>query len=331
MKAVLAKRHGPPETLVLEDIPSPQPGSGQVLVSVYTSAINFPDSLIIEDRYQFKPALPFSPGGEVAGVVRKVGAGVEGFAPGDRVIAVCGWGGYAEEVVTDVAKLVRLPEGLAMESAAALVITYGTSHYALQERAAMRPGETLLVLGAAGGTGASAIELGKLMGARVIACASTEEKLALCRSLGADETINYSTGDLRERIRALTGGRGVDVVYDPVGGAFTEPALRSMAWNGRYLVIGFTSGEIPRPPLNLALLKGCSIVGVFYGGFAQAQPERYDVLMQELLGWLAAGRIAPRITGRYPLEEAAKALRLVADRQATGKIILTTALGRGEA
>lgn len=331
MKAVLAKRHGPPETLVLEDIPSPQPGSGQVLVSVHASAINFPDSLIIEDRYQFKPALPFSPGGEVAGVVRKVGAGVEGFAPGDRVIAVCGWGGYAEEVVTDVAKLVRLPEGLAMESAAALVITYGTSHYALQERAAMRPGETLLVLGAAGGTGASAIELGTLMGARVIACASTEEKLALCRSLGADETINYSTQDLRERIRALTGGRGVDVVYDPVGGAFTEPALRSMAWNGRYLVIGFTSGEIPRPPLNLALLKGCSIVGVFYGGFAQAQPERYDVLMQELLGWLAAGRIAPRITGRYPLEEAAKALRLVADRQATGKIILTTALGRGEA
>lgn len=331
MKAVLAKRHGPPETLVLEDIPSPQPGSGQVLVSVHASAINFPDSLIIEDRYQFKPALPFSPGGEVAGVVRQVGAGVLGFAPGDRVIAVCGWGGYAEEVVTDVAKLVRLPEGVAMEPAAALVITYGTSHYALQERAALRPGETLLVLGAAGGTGASAIELGKLMGARVIACASTEEKLALCRSLGADETINYSTGDLRERIRALTGGRGVDVVYDPVGGAFTEPALRSMAWNGRYLVIGFTSGEIPRPPLNLALLKGCSIVGVFYGGFAQAQPERYDALMQELLGWLAAGRIAPRITGRYPLEEAAKALRLMADRQATGKIILTTALGRGEA
>ncbi|MEJ8810378.1 NADPH:quinone oxidoreductase family protein [Variovorax ureilyticus] len=329
MKAVLARRHGPPETLTVEEIDSPVPGKGEVLVTVHASAVNFPDTLIIGNKYQFKPALPFSPGGEVAGTIKSVGPGVEGYAAGDRVIAVCGWGGFAEEVVTDARKLVRLPAGIAMEDAAALVITYGTSHYALQERANIQPGETLLVLGAAGGTGISAIELGKLMGARVIAAASTDEKLALCRQSGADETINYATEDLRERIKALTGGKGVDVVYDPVGGAYTEPALRSMAWKGRYLVIGFTAGEIPRPPLNLALLKGCSIVGVFYGGFSQAEPKRYDMLMQELLGWLAEGRIRPSITARYPLERAAEALRVVADRKATGKIMLSTALGRG--
>ncbi len=217
-----------------------------------------------------------------------------------------------------------------MEAAAALVITYGTSHYALKDRATLRPGETLLVLGAAGGTGISAVELANLMGARVIAAASTDEKLALCRAHGADETINYANEDLRERIKALTGGRGVDVVYDPVGGNYTEPALRSMAWRGRYLVIGFTAGEIPRPALNLVLLKGCSIVGVFYGGFAQAEPARYQAFMDELVGWLAQGRIRPAITARFPLEQAAQALRVVANRKATGKIMLSTALGRGE-
>jgi NADPH2:quinone reductase len=208
------------------------------------------------------------------------------------------------------------------------VLTYGTTQYALKDRAQIQPGETLLVLGAAGGTGVSAIELGKLLGARVIACASSDEKLALCRKLGADETINYATEDMRERIKALTGGRGVDVVYDPVGGAYTEPALRSMAWKGRYLVIGFTTGEIPRPPLNLALLKGCSIVGVFYGMFGEVEPARRKELMTELLGWLASGKIHPPVTERYPLEEAGKALRVVADRKAKGKIVLTTALGR---
>jgi NADPH2:quinone reductase len=215
-----------------------------------------------------------------------------------------------------------------MESAAALVLTYGTSHYALKDRADIRPGETLLVLGAAGGTGISAIEIGKLMEARVIAAASTDEKLHLCRAHGADATINYAREDLRERLKQLTSGHGVDVVYDPVGGPYTEPALRSMAWRGRYLVIGFTAGEIPRPPLNLALLKGCSIVGVFYGAFAKAEPGRYETFMQELIGLLADGRIRPAITARYPLEQAAEALRVVADRRATGKIILTTALGR---
>lgn len=331
MKAVLAKHHGPPESLVVEDVAPLQAGPGEVIVSVHASAVNFPDTLIIENRYQFKPALPFSPGGEVAGTVRQVGEGVQGFAPGDRVIAVCGWGGYAEEVRTVPEKLVALPVGIDMEAAAALVITYGTSHYALKDRAALQPGETLLVLGAAGGTGISAVELGKLMGARVIAAASTDEKLALCRAHGADETINYTREDIRERIKALTGGRGADVVYDPVGGSYTEPALRSMAWRGRYLVIGFTAGEIPRPALNLVLLKGCSIVGVFYGGFAQAEPVRYQAFMDELVGWLAQGRIRPAITARYPLEQAAQALRVVADRKATGKIMLSTALGRGEA
>lgn len=331
MKAVLAKRHGPPESLVLEDIEALRAGPGEVIVSVHASAVNFPDTLIIENRYQFKPALPFSPGGEVAGTVKQVGEGVQGFAPGDRVIAVCGWGGYAEEVRTVPGKLVALPEGIDMEAAAALVITYGTSHYALKDRAAIQPGETLLVLGAAGGTGLSAVELGKLMGARVIAAASTDEKLALCQAHGADETIDYTREDLRERVKALTGGRGVDVVYDPVGGSYTEPALRSMAWRGRYLVIGFTAGEIPRPALNLVMLKGCSIVGVFYGGFAQAEPVRYQAFMDELVGWLAQGRIRPAITERYPLEQAAQALRVVADRKATGKIMLSTALGRGEA
>ncbi|CAN7307153.1 NADPH:quinone oxidoreductase family protein [Variovorax paradoxus] len=330
MKAVLARRHGSPESLVVEDIAPLQAGPGEVIVSVHASAVNFPDTLIIENRYQFKPALPFSPGGEVAGMVKQVGEGVQGFAQGDRVIAVCGWGGYAEEVRTVPEKLVALPAGIDMEAAAALVITYGTSHYALKDRAALQPGETLLVLGAAGGTGISAVELGKLMGARVIAAASTDEKLALCRAHGADETINYTSEDLRERIKALTGGRGVDVVYDPVGGSYTEPALRSMAWRGRYLVIGFTAGEIPKPALNLVLLKGCSIVGVFYGGFAQAEPVRYQAFMDELVGWLAQGRIRPAITERYPLEQAAQALRVVADRKATGKIMLTTALGRGE-
>lgn len=328
MKAVLIKRHGPPETLVVEDVASPAPGPGQVLISVHASAVNFPDTLIIENKYQFKPELPFSPGGEVAGTVKQVGEGVTGYAPGDKVIAVCGWGGYADEVLTDASKLVPLPAGVDMEAGAALVITYGTSHYALKERANIQPGETLLVLGAAGGTGVSAVELGKLMGAKVIAAASTDEKLALCKAHGADETINYATEDLRERLKSITGGRGVDVIYDPVGGSYTEPALRSMAWRGRYLVIGFTAGEIPKPALNLVLLKGCAIVGVFYGGFAHAEPQRYDALMQELMDWLEQGRIKPAITVRFPLEKAAEALRIVADRRATGKIMLSTALGR---
>lgn len=330
MKSLLCKVHGKPDALVFEDVASPVPGQGEVLIAVHAAAVNFPDTLIIENKYQFKPPLPFAPGGEVAGTVKALGEGVTGFRVGDPVIGICGWGGFADEVVTEARKVVRLPHGVAMDAAASLVITYGTTHYALQERAAMRAGETLLVLGAAGGTGLSAVELGKLMGARVIAAASSAEKLALCKAYGADECVDYSREDLKERVKQLTGGRGVDVVYDPVGGSYTDAALRSMAWQGRYLVIGFTAGEIPRPPLNLALLKGCSIVGVFYGRFRDEQPARAAELMTELTGWLASGRIKPAVTQRRPLEEGAAALDDVAARRVLGKIVLTTALGRGE-
>lgn len=328
MKAVLCKQYGPPEALTLEDVPSLEPSEGEVIISVHSCAANFPDTLIIEGKYQFKRSFPFVPGGEVAGTIKSVGAGVEGFAPGDRVIGIPGWGGFAEEAPVAASKVVRLPDGVSMDAGAALVITYGTTHYALKDRAHLQPGETLLVLGAAGGTGLSAIELGKVMGARVIAAASTDEKLEICRNHGADETINYSSEDLRDRIRELTDGRGVDVVYDPVGGEYSEPALRGMAWNGRFLVIGFTTGDIPKLPLNLTLLKGCSLVGVFYGAFQDREPARFRELMDELTGWLADGRINPRITARYPLEDTARALIDLKERRATGKLIVYTERGR---
>lgn len=313
---------------MIEEIPSPIPGPGQVLVAVHASSVNFPDLLITEGKYQARPPLPFSPGSEVAGTVKVVGPGVNDFAPGDKVIAACGLGGYAEEVVVDAHRLLHLPPAISMEAGAALLVTYGTSHYALKVRGEVQPGETLLVLGAAGGTGLAAIEIGKLLGAKVIAAASTDDKLALCRSRGADEAINYATEDLRERVKAVTAGRGVDVVYDPVGGRYAEQALRSMAWNGRYLVIGFAAGDIPRLPLNLVLLKGCSVVGVSYGAFARIDQEHNAHLQKELLDWLAEGRITPLVTARYPLERAADALRSLADRQAAGKIVLSTVLGR---
>ena len=325
---MLCKRHGPPDTLVVEDRPALVAAPGHVVIDVHACGVNFPDTLIIEGKYQFKPELPFSPGGEVAGTIRAFGAGVSGLAVGDRVVASPGWGGFAEQVVAPVLCVLRLPDGVRFDDAAACSIAYGTTHYALRERAQMQPGETLLVLGAAGGTGLSAVEIGKMMGARVIAAASSDDKLALCRAHGADETINYSSEDLRERIKALTGGRGVDVVYDPVGGAWSELALRSMAWKGRLLVIGFTAGEIPRLPLNLALLKGCSIVGVFHGGFQRNEPQAYQAQMAELFALVAQGRLKPAITARYPLEQAAQALQAFAERRVTGKVVLTTELGR---
>jgi NADPH2:quinone reductase len=331
MKAVLCKHYGEPSTLVVEDVPALQPRAGEVVVSVHAAAVNFPDTLIIQNKYQFKPPLPFSPGGEVAGAVKAVGEGVSGFEAGDRVFAVCSWGGFADEVVIQAKNVLPLDEGVPMDIAAALMISYGTTHYALKERAQLKRGETLLVLGAAGGTGLSAVEIGTLMGARVIAAASSEEKLRLCRQYGADATIDYAKKDLREQLKSLTGGRGVDVVYDPVGGSYTEAALRSMAWGGRLLVIGFTAGEIPRPPLNLPLLKGCSIIGVFYGSFSEHEPERCRDLLKELMMWLAQGRIRPFIMSRRPIEEAAAALEDVAARRVLGKIVLTTALGRGAA
>lgn len=322
MKAVLCRQHGLPETLELAELPSPEPGPKQVVITVKAAGVNFPDTLIIQNKYQFKPELPFSPGGEVAGVVKAVGAEVKGYEVGQRVIAFTGWGGFAEEVVADAIKLMPIPPGVPDDIAASFVMTYGTSYHALKDRAHLKAGETLLVLGAAGGVGLAAVELGKAMGAKVIAAASSDDKLAVCREHGADETINYATEDLRERLKAITEGKGVDVVYDPVGGSYSEPALRSMAWEGRFLVVGFANGEIPKIPLNLTLLKGCAIVGVFWGEFVRRQPKDNAAELMELVGMMQKGTIKPLISARYPLADASKALQSVMDRKVTGKVVL---------
>lgn len=325
MKALLCKSWGDPEALVLEETATPAPGDHQVLVRVHAAGVNFPDTLIIRKLYQFKPALPFSPGGECAGVVEAVGAKVGHFKAGDRVIAFTGWGSFAEFVLADAKALMPMPAGLDDETAAAFVMTYGTSYHALADRAALQAGETLLVLGAAGGVGLAAVEIGKALGARVIAAASSADKLATCREHGADELIDYSREDLRERLKALTGGRGVDVVYDPVGGAYTEAALRSCAWRGRLLVVGFANGDIPRLPANLALLKGCSIVGVFWGDYTQREPERAQRDLETLLSWMKQGRIRPHIGRRYPLERGGDAIRALMNREVVGKVVVTIA------
>ena len=322
MRAVVCKGYGPPENLVVEEIESPTPGRGQVVISVKACGVNFPDTLIIQGLYQFKPSLPFSPGSEVAGIVKQVGEGVEHVKPGDRVINIATYGGFAEEVVAEAAAVIPMPGELDFDVAASFAMTYGTDIHALKDRAHLQPGETLMVLGAAGGIGLAAVELGKVMGARVIAAASSEEKLAICRQQGADATINYVSEDLRERIKALTNDQGVDVVVDPVGGSYSEPALRGMAWAGRFLVIGFTTGDIPRIPLNLPLLKGCSIVGVFWGSFNARDPQRSQENLRQLLGWLQEGRLRPRISARYPLEQVADALNDITHRRVTGKTVL---------
>jgi len=324
MKAVLCKEYGPPESLTLEDVEPLKPGPGQVVISVKACGVNFPDTLIIQGKYQFKPPMPFSPGNEVAGVVKEAGAGVDTVQVGERVIAFIGWGGFAQEVVTEVDKLILMPASVDFTSAAAFLMTYGTSHYALKDRAQLKPGETLLVLGAAGGVGLAAVELGKVMGARVIAAASSSEKLEVCRQHGAHEVINYANEDLKARVKELTGGSGVDVVFDPVGGDYSEAALRGIAWGGRHLVIGFTAGDIPRIPLNLALLKGCSIVGVFWGSFIARDPRRHQEHIQELLAWFAEGKLKPHISATYALEQAAEALNDVIKRKVKGKVVLLT-------
>ena len=324
MKAVLCKELGPPEKLVVEDVPSPKPGKGQVVVSVKAAGVNFPDTLIIQGKYQFKAELPFSPGGEVAGVVKELGEGVTGVKPGDRVIASSTFGGFAEEIAIDADRLVAIPDAMDYVPASAFILTYGTSYHALKDRAQLKAGETLLVLGASGGVGIAAIQLGKAMGARVIAAASSDTKLAVCKDNGADELINYARDDLRTRVKAITAGRGVDVVYDPVGGPYSEPALRDMAWNGRFLVVGFAAGEIPKVPLNLALLKGCSIVGVFWGAFTRTEPERNRRNNEELMQLYLAGKIKPHIHATYPLARAAEALNEVLHKRVSGKVVLTT-------
>ena len=322
MRAMLCRRHGPPETLVLEDIPSLKPGRGEVVVQVKAAGVNFHDTLIIQNRYQHKPELPFSPGADMAGTVKEVGVGVRGFKPGDRVLGLLRFGGYAEEAIVPVDRLAALPANVDFVDAAAFGLPYTTSYYALKNCARLAPGETLLVLGAAGGIGAAAVQLGSVMGARVIACASSAEKLEICRRQGAGEVINYQTEDLRDAVRRLTDGHGVDAVCDPVGGKLAESALRCMAWQGRYLVIGFTSGEITRVALNITLLKGCSIVGVSRGQFMHHEPEKSRGNIDELIAWLAAGKLKPVITARYRLDDARDALNDMMQRKIQGKAVL---------
>lgn len=322
MKAVLCKAYGPPESLVIEDIEPLKPGKGQVVISVKACGVNFPDTLIIQGKYQSRPPLPFIPGNEVAGTVKEIGEGVERVKVGDQVMAFTGLGGFAEEVVADAAHLIPMPRGMDFITASAFVLTYGTSHHALKDRAQLKPGETLLVLGASGGVGIAAVELGKVMGAHVIAAASTSEKLEVSKQHGADEVINYGAEDLKDRVKQLTGGKGVDVAFDPVGGNYSEPVLRGMAWKGRFLVIGFAAGDIPRIPLNLPLLKGCSIVGVFWGTFTEREPEHNSENLQELLTWFSEGKLKPHISTTYPLESAAQALNDIMNRKVTGKAVL---------
>ncbi|HTO46468.1 MAG TPA: NADPH:quinone oxidoreductase family protein [Burkholderiales bacterium] len=322
MKALLCKAYGGPETLVLEELPSPRPAAGEVVIDVKAAGVNFPDVLIIQNKYQVKPPLPFAPGAELAGVIQEVGAGVTGFKPGDRVIAMTTWGAFAEECVARAEQLIRMPNGLDFPTAAAFTLTYGTSWHALKDRGQLRGGETLLVLGAAGGVGIAAIEIGKALGARVIAAASSPEKLAVCRAHGADGTIDYAAEDLRTRLKAIAGEKGVDVVFDPVGGPYAEPAIRSTGWRGRYLIIGFAHGEIPRIPLNLMLLKGSSLVGVYWGDWTRREPQAAAAAMEELLDWLAAGKLKPHLSGRYPLARAGEALAALASRKVAGKLVV---------
>jgi len=322
MKAVLAKAFGPLQDLVVEEAPPRSAGPGQVVITVRACGVNFFDALIVQGKYQTRPALPFSPGGEVAGVVKAVGEGVIGLNTGMRVLAFTGHGGYAEEVSADASSVVALPTQMDFVTAAAFPITYATSYHALKDRGQLRSGETLLVLGAAGGVGLAAVEIGKVMGARVIAAASSDAKLALASEHGADALINYGSSDLRERIREVTGGKGVDVVYDPVGGAYAEPAVRSLAPLGRYLVIGFASGEIPKIALNLLLLKVVSLVGVFWGAFARAQPQRNAANLAELFAWYTAGKLRPHVSATFPLERYREALDAVMQRKVLGKAVL---------
>lgn len=322
MKAVISRVVGGPETLTIEEIAEPVAGPGEVVVSVRACALNFFDTLITADRYQFKPERPFSPGGEIAGVVESLGAGVEGVAPGDRVIAYLKWGGAREKVRVAARDLIAMPDGLDFTTASALTVTYGTAVHGLADRGAVRPGEAVAVLGASGGAGQAAVEIAKLLGARVIACAGGAEKLAFCRAIGADEVIDYEAEDLKTRLRELSGGRGVDVVYDAVGDRFTEPAVRALAWRGRLLVVGFAAGDIPRVPLNLLLLKGCDLRGVFWGDHLVREPEVFAEEMRRIMSWVVEGRLKPHVQATYRLEETPAAIAEIAARRVRGKLVV---------
>ncbi len=322
MRALRCHAFGPLDDLAVEEVPSPRPGTGQILLDVKAASLNFPDVLMAQGLYQVKPPLPFSPGAEAAGVVLEAGDGVRRFRPGERVIAIAGWGGFAEESAVDEGRVTLLPDGMDFETGAAFLFTYGTALHALRNRGHLEAGETLLVLGAAGGTGLAAVEVGKAMGARVLAAASSPEKLALCRRAGADLSVNYAAENLRDRVREMTGGKGADVVFDPVGGPYTEAALRATAWRGRLLVIGFAAGDIPRLPLNLALLRERSIVGVYWGEWARQDPEGYERTVRQLSDWFAAGAVRPFISERLPLDGAVDAMRRMAGRQIRGKVVI---------
>ena len=329
MKAMLSHEPGGPETLKLTEMEAPEPGKKQVRIRIRAAGLNFPDTLIIKDMYQMKPPRPFAPGGEIAGEIDAVGEGVEGLEVGDRVLGMSGFGGFATHLCLDASRVMKIPDEMPYDEASCLVLTYGTSHHALKDRAQIKAGESLLILGAAGGVGAAAIELGKAAGARVIAAVSSEDKAQFCRDLGADETIIY-TRDMdnrdaqkafSEQIKKLAGGDGVDVVYDAVGGAYAEPAVRALAWKGRFLVVGFPAG-IPKIPLNLTLLKGCQIVGVFWGAHTLREPDMHAENMADLFRMYKDGQIKPRISARFPLEKAADALNLMMDRKVLGKVVL---------
>ena len=322
MKALLCTHPGKPEDLTVAELPDPEAGPGEAMVRIESVALNFFDLLIIAGKYQYKPAYPFSPGAEFAGTVESLGAGVTGFAPGDRVIGYAGWGAARQKLAIAAQRLVKMPAGLVADRGCGLIVTYGTSYYALKNRGSLGRGETLAVLGASGGTGLAAVELGKLMGARVIACASSDDKLAFARQHGADDGVNYATADLREALKALGGEHGIDVVYDPIGDRYAEPALRSLAWLGRYLVVGFAAGEIPKLPLNLVLLKGCDVRGVFWGSWTERNPEEHRANMADLLRWCAEGKLSAHVHASYPLTDAARALGDIAGRKVMGKVVL---------
>lgn len=322
MKALLCREFGPESNMKVEEIDTPELKPGHVLIDVKAGGLNFPDLLCVRGQYQFKPDLPFVPGTEGAGIVRELGEGVEGFAPGDRVMFNTPTGAFAAEAVLPAPALTKIPDSMSFEEAAGLTIVYGTSYHALKQRAELKPGQTLLVLGAAGGVGLATVELGKAMGARVIAAASSDDKLAVCKAHGADETINYSTEDLKTRIKELTGGKGVDVIYDPVGGDYTEAAFRGIAFGGKHLVIGFAAGDIPRLPLNLPLLKVASVVGVFWGAWAGAMPGEHRKNMEDIFAMFEDGKIKPHVAGTYRLEDFLEAFNSLSGRKAIGKVVL---------
>lgn len=322
MKAVLCKSFGPPENLTLEEVPDPQPAKGQVLIDVWSAGLNFPDTLQIAGKYQFLPPFPFTPGAEVAGVVAEVGAGVTHVRPGDRVMALTGIGGMAERATADATAVGRIPDSMDFDVAAGFGLVYGTSYHALKQRAQLQPGETLLVLGAAGGVGLAAVEIGKAFGARVIAAAGTDEKLAVAQRHGADPLINYSRDSLKDKLKELTGGKGADVIFDPVGGELFDQCTRSVNWNGRILVVGFASGVIPKYPTNLALLKGCQLVGVFWGEFVKREPQTCLANCAALFELYAQRQLKPLVGQAFPLDQYAAALNQFIHRQAVGKIVL---------